>query len=80
MRQAQDRRLQRAKLALQGKARRAAFYLRHGFFENDCDYHQPAYRKNGAEVPMLLLSSPAPLDDPCAIAAQIRREVYESKL
>ena len=59
------------------QARRAAFYLRSGFFENDCDYHQPAYRKNGAEVPMLLLSSPAPLDDPCAIAAQIRREVYE---
>lgn len=62
------------------QARRAAFYLRNGFYENDCDYHQPPYRKNGAEVPMLLLSSPAPLEDPHAVAAQIRREVYEGKL
>ena len=59
------------------QARRAAFYLRSGFHQNDCDYHQPAYRAGGTEVPMLLLSYPAPLADPCAVAEQIRREVYE---
>ena len=61
------------------QARRAAFYLRSGFHQNDCDYHQPSYRAGGTEVPMLLLSSPAPLDDPHAVAAKIRREVYEEK-
>ncbi len=61
------------------QARRAAFYLRSGFCENDCDYYQPSYRTGGSEVPMLLLSYPAPLDDPHATAAQIRREVYEGK-
>jgi hypothetical protein len=61
------------------QARRAAFYKRSGFCENDCDYYQPSYRTGGSEVPMLLLSYPAPLDDPHATAAQIRREVYEGK-
>ena len=62
------------------QARRAACYLRSGFCENDCDYYQPSYRAGGTEVPMLLLSYPAPLEDPHAVAAQIRREVYEGKL
>ena len=62
------------------QARRAAFYKRNGFCENDCDYYQPAYSPNGNEVPMLLLSYPASLDDPHTVAAQIRREVYEGKL
>ena len=61
------------------QARRAAFYLRNGFCKNDCDYYQPSYREGGAEVPMLLLSYPSPLQDPHAVAAQIRREVYEGK-
>ena len=59
------------------QARRRAFYLRSGFCENDCDYYQPAYSKNGNEVPMCLLSYPAPLEDPNATAALIRRAVYE---
>ena len=59
------------------QARRAAFYKRNGFCENDCDYYQPAYSAQGSEVPMLLLSYPTPLEDPHATAAQIRREVYE---
>ena len=59
------------------QARRHAFYLRSGFCENDCDYYQPAYREGGCEVPMCLLSYPAPLEDPNATAALIRREVYE---
>ena len=59
------------------QARRHAFYLRSGFCENDCDYYQPAYSKNGNEVPMCLLSYPAPLEDPNSTAALIRREVYE---
>ena len=59
------------------QARRVAFYKRNGFCCNDCDYHQPAYAKNGNEVPMLLLSFPSALSDPHAVAAQIRREVYE---
>ncbi len=59
------------------QARRAAFYKRNGFCENDCDYHQPAYSAQGSAVPMLLMSYPAPLDDPHAIAAYIKREVYE---
>jgi hypothetical protein len=61
------------------QARRAAFYLRNGFCENDCDYHQPSYRAGGTEVPMLLLSYPTPLKDPYAVATKIRREVYEGK-
>ena len=60
------------------QARRAAFYLRNGFHDNPCDYHQPAYREGGNEVPMLLLSYPAPLDDPGATAAYIKHEVYEN--
>lgn len=59
------------------QARRAAFYKRHGFCENDCDYYQPAYRQDAREVPMLLLSYPARLEDPDATAAYIRQEVYE---
>ncbi len=59
------------------QARRAAFYKRNGFCENDCDYHQPAYSAQGNAVPMLLMSYPAPLADPCAVVEQIRREVYE---
>ena len=59
------------------QARRAAFYKRNGFCDNDCDYYQPAYSKNGSEVPMLLMSYPAPLTDPRGVAEQIRREVYE---
>ena len=59
------------------QARRAAFYKRNGFCENGCDYYQPAYSAQGSEVPMLLLSYPAPLEDPNATAALIRREVYE---
>ena len=59
------------------QARRAAFYKRNGFCENDCDYYQPAYSAQGSEVPMLLLSYPTPLEDPRGVAEQIRREVYE---
>ena len=59
------------------QARRHAFYLRHGFCENDCDYYQPAYSEHGSAVPMCLLSYPAPLKDPDAMAARIHREVYE---
>lgn len=59
------------------QARRAAFYKRNGFCENDCDYFQPAYSAQGSEVPMLLMSYPAPLDDPYEVAAYIKREVYD---
>ena len=59
------------------QARRAAFYKRNGFCDNDCDYYQPAYSQNGSEVPMLLMSYPAPFTDPRGVAEQIRREVYE---
>ncbi len=62
------------------QARRLAFYLRSGFHQNEYDYYQPAYSAQGSKVPMLLLSYPAPLADPHAVAAQIKREVYEGKL
>ena len=60
------------------QARRLAFYKRNGFLENDYPYLQPAYRKGGREVPLILMSYPTPLEDPAAVAAHIRREVYES--
>ena len=59
------------------KARRLAFYKRNGFFENDYPYFQPAYRQDGSEVPLILMSYPAPLESPAATAAHIRREVYK---
>ena len=59
------------------KARRLAFYKRNGFFENDYPYFQPAYRQDGCEVPLILMSYPAPLDSPAATATHIRREVYK---
>ena len=62
------------------KARRLAFYKRNGFHENNYPYMQPAYRKNGSEVPLILMSYPSPLADPAATASLIRREVYEKSI
>jgi GNAT superfamily N-acetyltransferase len=59
------------------QARRLAFYKRNGFCENDYPYMQPAYRKDASEVPLVLMSYPAPLKNPAETAAHIRREVYE---
>lgn len=36
--------------------RRIDFYLRNGFFANDYPYLQPAYSKDKAEVPLMVLS------------------------
>ncbi len=56
--------------------RRLGFYARAGLLPNDLPYLQPAYRKGEAPVPLLLLSRPAPLADPTAVAAEIHRVVY----
>ncbi len=57
-------------------ARRLGFYARAGFLQNAYSYLQPAYRKGEPPVPLVLLSYPAPLADPAAVAAQIHRTVY----
>ena len=55
--------------------RRLAFYARAGFVRNDYPYLQPSY--HGSEgVPLILLSYPAALADPAAIAKLLKRAVY----
>ena len=57
------------------KARRVAFYRRHGFVENAYPYFQPSYR-GGEDVPLILMSCPAPLDDFDAAVREIYAKVY----
>lgn len=44
-------------------ARRLGFYRRHGFFVNPQPYLQPSYHEGEDDVPLALLSYPAPLTD-----------------
>ena len=56
--------------------RRLGFYGRCGFHENDLPYVQPPYRADEEEVPLILLSFPAPLSDPRATARELYETVY----
>ena len=59
--------------------RRIEFYKRCGFVKNDFDYLQPAYRKGGEKVPLVLMSYPKRLDDEDSIISQIYEKVYNEK-
>ena len=60
------------------KRRRLAFYRRNGFFENDYPYLQPSFHGPGAEVPLVLMSYPAPLPDPESTAQALYAQVYRA--
>ena len=59
--------------------RRLAFYGRNGFFENEKEYMQPAYRKGGKKVPLVIMSYPSPLEDFDEAVRLIKRKVYSAK-
>ena len=59
--------------------RRLGFYKRNGFIANEQPYLQPAYRKGGSEVPLVIMSYPEALDDFDLATALIRKEVYFKK-
>lgn len=57
-------------------ARRIGFYERNGFYQNDYPYRQPSYREPGGEIDMILMTYPAPLENPAAVADDLYRHVY----
>ena len=56
--------------------RRVSFYERNGFCRNEQYYFQPAYRKGGNGVELVLMSRPELLHDFDRAAAEIYRRVY----
>ena len=58
------------------KRRRAAFYERCGFVENDIAYTQPSYREGFPEVPLMLMSTAGALSDPQKTVKDIYIKVY----
>lgn len=56
--------------------RRLAFYERCGFIRNEQEYFQPAYRDNGSEVPLVIMSYPSALDNFGVATELIRQSVY----
>lgn len=59
--------------------RRLGFYERNGFFVNALDYAQPPYRNGDAPTPMHLLSSPARLPRPWAVAGMLYEKIYQKE-
>jgi GNAT superfamily N-acetyltransferase len=59
--------------------RRLAFYKRCGFVENDGEYMQPAYREDGSEVRLRIMSYPGALGDFSAVTKEILIKVYSKK-
>ena len=59
--------------------RRLAFYKRNGFTENEKEYMQPAYRKGGKEVPLVIMSYPSRLESFDKSIRLIKRKVYSSE-
>ena len=59
--------------------RRMAFYMRSGFVVNDRPYLQPPYRKDGALVPLVIMSYPMALDDFDGTVDELYRTVYNYK-
>ena len=56
--------------------RRLAFYTRCGFIRNKQKYFQPAYRDSSSEVPLVIMSYPASLDNFDFATELIRQRVY----
>lgn len=59
--------------------RRLNFYKRNGFLENPEKYVQPAFRKGGNEVPLVIMSFPTTLSDFENTVSIIKKEVYFKK-
>jgi ribosomal protein S18 acetylase RimI-like enzyme len=57
-------------------ARRIGFYERNGFYQNDYPYRQPSYREPGEEIDMILMTYPAPLEEPASVVAELYHRVY----
>ena len=56
--------------------RRLGFYKRNGFVENEGDYFQPAYRKEGNEVRLVIMSYPDKVKSFGDAVSDIKRTVY----
>ena len=59
--------------------RRLNFYERNGFVQNKKPYMQPAYRKGGHEVPLIIMSYPTHLENFDEVILRIKKEAYLSK-
>lgn len=62
------------------RARRVAFYERNGFRQNPQKYMQPALRKGGDEVELVIMSCPDVLCDFDRVIFEIKELVYDKKL
>ena len=56
--------------------RRIGFYKRHGFVYNSIPYRQPSYRVDGEGVPLVLMSSGAPLSSHEEVVKCLYENVY----
>lgn len=61
-------------------ARRVAFYERCGFVRSDYPYRQPAYRAEGAPVPLVLMGWPSLPDELRPLVQELYETVYETDL
>ena len=61
------------------ETRRLAFYRRNGFCENEKEYMQPSYRKDGNEVPLVIMRYPQILDEFDYPISLIKRKVYQKQ-
>ena len=59
--------------------RRVAFYERNGFVQNPQKYMQPAYRSDGAEVELVLMSYPCKLECYADTVREIYGKVYNKR-
>ncbi len=59
--------------------RRLGFYKRNGFVENEGDYFQPAYREEGNEVRLVIMSYPDKLKSFDNAVSDIKITVYANK-
>lgn len=59
--------------------RRLGFYKRNGFIENEGDYFQPAYREEGNEVRLVIMSYPDKLTCFGDAVSDIKKTVYANK-
>ena len=60
-------------------ARRVAFYERNGFRQNPQKYMQPAYRSDGSEVELVLMSYPCKLECYADTVREIYGKVYNKR-
>ena len=59
--------------------RRLNFYKRNGFIENPQKYLQPAFREGDADIPLVIMSYPTPLEDFDETVKNIYERIYFKK-